>query len=278
MSACLYASRGSAIMRGRGALRVAARPAMNTAASTSRRSVDREHRAPLGGPIVPGAGRAIREEVEARLRDAILDVRLLPGAALSENDIAEALQVSRTPIREALQRLTGEGLIRVVPQVGTFVARMDLARIREALFMREAIECAALARLPRDLPKGELQALERIVGDHRRSIRSGDPAAIAAADEAFHRRLLEMAHVPGVWRYVREAREMHRRVRVLARAEYNAGRRSVLQHASVVERLVAGDRQGATELLREHIRMNAAVAEDMARQHPDYFMAEAGAA
>ena len=214
----------------------------------------------------------MREEVQQRLRDAILSVRFLPGQALSENEIVDMLHVSRTPVREALQRLANEGLIHVVPQVGTFVARMDLARIREALFMREAIECAALSRVPVKVDPDDAKSLQRIVTDHRRAIRDEDPARIFAADDAFHRALLDLAGVPGTWRYVREAREMHRRVRALSHAEYDSARRSVAQHASVVAELAAGRKSAAIEILREHIRMNARFAEDMARRHPEYFV------
>jgi DNA-binding GntR family transcriptional regulator len=217
----------------------------------------------------------MREEVHERLRDAILGVRLLPGQAVSENEIVDMLQVSRTPVREALQRLANEGLIHVVPQVGTFVARMDLARIREALFMREAIECAALARVPAKLGRGDLQSLQDIIADHRRASRNADPTLIFAADDAFHRALLDLAGVPGVWRYVREAREMHRRIRALSHAEYDSARRSVAQHAALVAELAAGRKPAAIDILREHIRMNAGFAEDMARMHPEYFIAEA---
>ena len=229
---------------------------------------------PLGGPIAPGFGRSIREEAHERLRDAIMTARFLPGQALSESELVEMLRVSRTPIREALQRLANEGLIHVVPQVGTFVARMDLARIREALFMREAIECAALARVPSRLGKDDIQALQRIVAEHRRAVKGEDLAPIFAADDAFHRTLLEMAGVPGAWRYVREAREMHRRVRALSRVEYDSMRRSVVQHATVVAELAARRSSVAIERLREHIRMNAAIAEDIALKHPEYFIAE----
>jgi DNA-binding GntR family transcriptional regulator len=214
----------------------------------------------------------MREEVQQRLRDAILGVRFLPGQSLSESEIVDMLHVSRTPVREALQRLANEGLIHVVPQVGTFVARMDLARIREALFMREAIECAALSRVPARLDEEDVKSLQRIVTDHRRAIRDEDPARMFAADDAFHRALLGLAGVPGAWRYVREAREMHRRVRALSQAECDSARRSVAQHASVVADLAAGRRSAATAIQREHIRMNAEFAEDMAREHPEYFV------
>jgi DNA-binding GntR family transcriptional regulator len=230
-------------------------------------------RGPLGPPLDLDGARSMRAAVHQRLREAILDVRLLPGAALSENDIAHALQVSRTPVREALQRLANEGLIQVVPQVGTYVARMDLARIREALFMREAIEHAAALRLARRLPAEALDALDRIVAAHRAAVRGADVTAILAADEAFHRRLLEEAGMPGVWRYVLEAREMHRRVRVLARVQYDAARHSVAQHAAIVTELRAGRPGSAATLLRDHIRMNARLAEDMAKEQPHFFTA-----
>jgi DNA-binding GntR family transcriptional regulator len=237
--------------------------------------VAHETSAPLGAPIEPGFGRSMREEVQQRLRDAILSVRFRPGQALSENEIVEMLHVSRTPVREALQRLASEGLIHVVPQVGTFVARMDLVRIREALFMREAIECGALARVATKLDARDVKALQASLTDHRRAIRDADQGRIFAADDAFHQTLLRLAGVEGVWRYVREAREMHRRVRALAQAEYDSARRSVAQHARVVAELAAGRRAAAIEILREHIRMNAAFAEDMAQRHPEYFLAPA---
>jgi DNA-binding GntR family transcriptional regulator len=235
-------------------------------------ALDRPLGAALGPAIAPGAGRSMREEVYERLRAAILDVRLAPGQAVSENEIADLLRVSRTPIREALQRLAGEGLVQVVPQVGTYVARMDLARIREALFVRESIECTALSRLPAHLPGTDIQALERIVSDHRRAVRGDQLTPIFAADEAFHRTLLTLAGVPGAWRYVREARELHRRVRVLGRVSSDSARRSVGQHGAVVAELAAGRRDAATELMRQHIRMNAALADDIAARHPNYFL------
>jgi GntR family transcriptional regulator, rspAB operon transcriptional repressor len=229
----------------------------------------------LGNPITPGFGRSMRLEVYQRLREAILSVTFRPGQAISENEIADMLQVSRTPIREALQRLANEELIHVVPQRGTFVARLDLGRIREALFMREAIECAALARIQSALAKAELQELQGIVADHRHAARSNDLKLILAADDAFHRTLLKIAGVPGTWRYVCEAREMHRRVRALSRMEYDSVRRSVAQHASIVADLAAGRTSLAIEHMRGHIRMNVALAEDIANKHSEYFIAKA---
>ena len=264
----------TAIRRRRGrpsaaAQREAVSPLQNAVAESGDSVLD------LGGPVELGSGRPIRQEVHERLRDAILNVKLLPGSAVSENEIAAHLQVSRTPVREAMQRLSLEGMIQVVPQVGTFVARMNLERIREALFVREAVECTAMMRLPATLPQDELDALKTCVSRQRAAGRRGDVATVLECDEWFHKRLLELAGVAGAWRYVLEARELHRRVRVLAQSRPDAPQRSQEQHAAIVAELSAGRPAAAADVLREHIRMNVRFAEEIANRNPHYFTAPA---
>jgi DNA-binding GntR family transcriptional regulator len=231
-----------------------------------------------GATADDGAGKVDRDALGApidavyqRLRDAILNVQLLPNAVLPENELANMLHVSRTPVREAIQKLCGEGLVQVVPQVGTFVARMDLARIREAMFMREAVECTAMSRLAKKLPAAALDRLREIVAAHLRAVKDRDLENTLASDEAFHRYLLEVAGVPGAWRYVLEARDSHRRVRVLSHSQFNSAHRSVVQHSQMVDELAAGRPAKSMRLLREHIRMNALFAEEISRAYPTYF-------
>ena len=78
------------------------------------------------------------------LRDAIVAAQLEPGRQLSENELAALLGVSRTPIREALQRLRDDRLVEIVPQLGTFVTRISENAVADAQFVREALECAAV--------------------------------------------------------------------------------------------------------------------------------------
>ncbi|MEP7276539.1 MAG: GntR family transcriptional regulator, partial [Betaproteobacteria bacterium] len=81
----------------------------------------------------------------AWLRDEILSGRMRPGQALSENELAQRLGLSRTPIREAIIRLESEGLLTVRPQVGTTVAPIDVEAVADVQFLREAIECRTVA-------------------------------------------------------------------------------------------------------------------------------------
>ena len=75
-----------------------------------------------------------------RLRDDILCGRLRPGEALSETRLAEQHGISRTPVREVIQRLAKENLLAIVPQVGTFVAPIKLSSVTSSQFIREALE------------------------------------------------------------------------------------------------------------------------------------------
>src|SRR3954464_1739569 len=92
--------------------------------------------------------RTNRRVVYEALRRRVLTLELPPGAALSENELAAALGVSRTPVRESLILLAEEGLVQVFPQVGSFVSRVDPVKVADAQFLREAVELAALDDLP----------------------------------------------------------------------------------------------------------------------------------
>src|SRR6478672_13792128 len=87
---------------------------------------------------------SVRDQTLDTLRRRIISLQLPPGEPLSENELAQELGVSRTPVRESLILLREEGLVQVFPQIGSFVSLVDLARVSEAQFVREAIECASL--------------------------------------------------------------------------------------------------------------------------------------
>src|ERR671921_1446848 len=93
---------------------------------------------------------SVRDQQLDTLRRRIISLQLPPGEPLSENELAQELGVSRTPVRESLILLREEGLIQVFPQIGSFVSLVDLERVAQAQFIREAIECASLADVAAD--------------------------------------------------------------------------------------------------------------------------------
>src|SRR5690606_39801560 len=93
------------------------------------------------------------------LRSQIVSISLRPGVGLSEARIAEQYGVSRTPVREAFKRLAEDGFLEVVPQVGTFVSRIDLQIVHDAHFVRETLECRVVELAAARIDEAQRKAL-----------------------------------------------------------------------------------------------------------------------
>jgi DNA-binding GntR family transcriptional regulator len=214
----------------------------------------------------------LASRVYGQLRADLLHAHLRPGEELSENQQAQRLGVSRTPVREAIQRLVREGLVHVLPQRGTRVSLLSMARIREALFIREAVECQVVRRLvaqPRTAQDWRLFAA--CITEQAQAVRDGDVEATMAADARFHAALLERCGLPGVWPIVAQARDLHQRVRAIAVPELRSGRQAVADHRAIVKALRSGDADRAADAVARHLARNIDLARRIASKHPDYF-------
>jgi DNA-binding GntR family transcriptional regulator len=210
-----------------------------------------------------------RAQAYDRLRAAIVSLRLKPGARIADAQLAQELGVSRTPVREAILQLADEGLVDVVPQHGTFVAPISLEAVREAQFVREALEVAALREVVARITDAELAELEDALAAQAGA--EGEPARFYALDEAFHRRLMEISSFPGAWRIAARSRAHLNRVRILSLPGPEVIAELVGQHVALVERLRARDGAGAEAVLHEHLRMVYSHLPELERAHPEYF-------
>ena len=224
------------------------------------------------GHQMPAPEPSLADQVHARLRSDILHARLRPGESLSENQQASRLGVSRTPVREAIQRLVREGWVRVLPQRGTRVSLLSRTRIREALFVREAVEIHVVRRLL-ELDPGESAwlGLEQCIERQRKALESADLESVMQADENFHRSLLALCDLDAVWPIVAQARDMHQRVRAIAVPELQSGAQALADHRAIVQALRQGDREAAIAQIGRHLQHNELLVEKISQLHPEYF-------
>jgi len=217
----------------------------------------------------------LAEQVHAKLRSDILHARLRPGEALSENSLAADLAVSRTPVREAIQRLVREGLVQVLPQRGSYVGLLSIRRIRDALFVREAVETQTVRRIlaAPDSPD-RLPLLEASITRQARALAAGDLDATMRADADFHRCLLQSAGLDGVWPVVAQARDMHQRTRAIAVPELQSGEQALADHRAIVAALRARDLPRSLQAMSDHLQRNELLTLQVATLHPDYFATE----
>jgi DNA-binding GntR family transcriptional regulator len=134
-----------------------------------------------------------RDQVVDRLRDAIFEGRIPLGKPLRERQIAEQLDVSRAPIREALLSLEKEGLVVTTPHRGTFVASYSDDDVTEIYTLRAALEGLAARLMGDRVTAADLRQLDDLVTQMDRHAGTGDIRSLIHADHAFHRRICELS-------------------------------------------------------------------------------------
>ena len=213
----------------------------------------------------------LAESVYERLREDIFAFRLMPGDRFAENDVAERLQVSRTPVREALMRLQSEGLVRGYFRNGWEVVPLDLGRFAALYELREMIELHAAKRVARSIAEqrprnqaceellGDIAALWRVAVDQRET----DGLALAVLDESFHIALVAAAGNPETDLVYRQVTE---HIRIMRRLDFAYGdciRDTYEEHIGILAALDAGDVEQTEVLLARHIEDSHAVVEQI---------------
>ena len=142
-------------------------------------------RAQDDGPLT---GRAYR-----RLEELIATLQLKPGAVLSEAALAERLGIGRTPVREALQRLAGEGMVTILPRRGILVSEIDLARHLRLLEVRRELERLNARNAARRASRSERAGFAELAAALEEAARTGDDIAFMRLDRQFNAMILDAA-------------------------------------------------------------------------------------
>lgn len=140
--------------------------------------------------------RSLRDQTYAALRERIVNLAHLPGERLVERDLAAELNVSRIPLREALQLLQNDGLVVIVPRQGAIVAPFTADDVRDLFDVRESLEVLAARLAAARATETDLPALRRCLDEARAATERGDEPGIAAANAAFHRVMVTIAANP----------------------------------------------------------------------------------
>lgn len=206
--------------------------------------------------ITPIENVPLRVQVANRLRKAILSGRMLPGAALVETALAEKMNVSRAPIREAIQILENDGLVETIAYKGKRVKPLTAREVAETYSLREVFEVMAVRLI---LENGApLDTLRTHCDEMTAAAEADNFEALVVADEAFHHALIRLADhnlLLTSWKnlYLR----IHQIMALRNRDERNltevAG-----NHPPIVQALADGDADRAINLISEHTRILAA--------------------
>jgi DNA-binding GntR family transcriptional regulator len=188
-----------------------------------------------------------------QIRQRILDNAWPPGHRALEQEVALALGMSRTPVREALMRLQGEGLVEVVPRHGMRVLPVSPTDMREIYEILTALECMAAELVARKKPTdSDLAPLIDATAAMDEALTRNDLDAWAQADERFHAALVDMAGNRLLKATVENHWDRAHRARMFSLKLRPKPENSTREHTELVEMLRAGDALGAAEVNRRH--------------------------
>ncbi|MBJ6125068.1 GntR family transcriptional regulator [Microvirga splendida] len=213
-------------------------------------------------------------QVTRALRQAIVSMKISPGEMLSEQDLAQRFGVSRSPVREALIKLSEAGLVRVLPQRGTQVVKISRAAVEDARFIRLAVECAVVREAALKATPIMIAELNASLTRQRRAQRATSSDDFLALDEEFHRLLAETAGRPAAWRMIEDVKPQMDRVRYLDVKQATPRHTIVAQHVMIVDAIKSSDPVAAEKAMRQHLSEILRTLPELAAQYPDLFELE----
>ena len=218
------------------------------------------------------SGESAAASIEKDLRRAIIELELLPGARLSEQDIATRLGVSRQPVREALIRLANSRLIEIRPHRGTVVARISAKEMTEALFVRQSVENAVVARAAQSFDPWQRKRIATLLLKQEEAAGKLDHAGFREHDEAFHIAVATGAGVGIAWIAIADMKtHMDRVCNMTLQSEADMARR-VREHQAIMAAIDARDVAGAQAAMDVHLRSILDDLPDLETRHSSLFI------
>ncbi|UFT98774.1 GntR family transcriptional regulator [Radiobacillus kanasensis] len=212
-----------------------------------------------------------RDFVYETIKEKIINWEIEPGTKISEKDIADQLEVSRTPVREAFLKLAQEELLGVFPQSGTIVSQIDLALVEEGRFVRQKIERAIVEEFCLTCDKEQLFQLESNLAMQGLCLEKGSHHRLFELDEEFHRIMFEGCKKLRTWKMIRQMNSHFDRLRVLRLASNSDWDGVVSQHRKIFEHISNKDVDAAVNEISDHLDLVNYEKDEIRSRYPGYF-------
>ena len=212
------------------------------------------------------------ERVYQWLRDEILSFRMQPGMFIDKVEICDKLGVSKQPVTAALTRLEQEGLVEIYPQRGSYVARLRLGAMSESLFIRGALESAAVRRIAGEGNEILIRGLQKNLEAQDLALTGDNLGRFYQLDMEFHSAIARAVPYSQVARQVDIGLATVKRCHELFRPDATSLKNSYERHRRIVAALSAGDGAVAAAEMDGHVAEYAAMLKAFAEARPELFV------
>ena len=215
-------------------------------------------------PIVP--------QVHSTLHHLIVHCVLSPGSPIREKDLSEQMEVSRTPIREALLQLEKEGLVEIYPQSGTRISKISMEEVRESHFIREAMESATV-RFAAQKGDSELhKQLNTRLQEFNDALGTAEKDLLFELDELFHKTIAELRFQNRLWKITNIAKSHMDRVRHLTLPLPKRIYEIADEHQRVADCIIQHQQEKAVRAIQDHLSVIFSDIERIRAEHSEYFV------
>jgi GntR family transcriptional regulator, rspAB operon transcriptional repressor len=195
----------------------------------------------------------MREQIYTLIRGLILTGKIKPGDAIDEKEIASLLKVSRTPVREAVKKLSDEHLVDVVAQSGTKASVLNAQDVHQAYIIRRALEMESAAHAAQNMSSEAADRLSDILRAQARAIENRSYAEAIERDDDFHRAIADISNLPRLWRTVEISKAQLDRCRHMMIPRSGEGEATLEQHREVIRALMSKDPARARTAMGDHL-------------------------
>mgnify|MGYP006169699671 FL=1 len=229
------------------------------------------NRSPLPESSVIDRKQNLVQQVYQILYKSIISLWLKPGQPLREKEICKQLQISRTPVREALLKLADERLISILDRSGTYVSRINIKDVQESQFIRESLETATVRYAVKNCNTDLAEKLSMLIEQQKQCVKDDNRLRLSELDDLFHRTIVEFQFSSRVWKIINNAKAQMDRVRILALPLPRRATEIVEEHSKIYDALCSGNERQAVDAMSFHLNTVFASLEQLLGKNKEYF-------
>lgn len=221
------------------------------------------------------AGENARTYANRMILDNIIHLELPPGIGLSENELSIQLNLSRTPVREALIEMSRIGLVEIIPKKGSFVTKIDYDFIEEARFMRLSLENSVIELACKEgISARALNELGENLEQQKRVALFLEDVELMELDNSFHRMLFDSVNKGRVYAVLQVQMVHFDRLRILSLRTLKAVKAGITvnDHENILYALKKRDCELAQMVMTRHLTRHQVEKKDLIDLFPDYFL------
>lgn len=212
-------------------------------------------------------------EIYKELRADIMSLKLMPGTVISEVELGNIYDISRTPVREILKKLSEENLIEIYPQIGSFISKIDLKMVDDALFLRKMCEKEVISNSITNPEKAKLLSdLKKNIAFQEINFNyDGDAYEFFELDNEFHSLIFKHNHRENIWKNICKFTTHYDRLRLIDAVEKTNQEATIQEHKLILDIIENGRYEIIEETITKHLEKYKKVLDLFIEKYPSYF-------